>query len=129
MWTRLDDGRYLCADHGETFGATGSCPHPAHAVVAVEAADTPAPEDPQVIADEHWCREQRDRLVDLAVEMADARDERGAIDRVGYSTVAKLYDSALKFHRAAVEERHRKNDREHEIWLVDQHRKLKEKSH
>lgn len=129
MWTLLPSGKYHCADHDQAFGKAESCSHSDHAVIAVDSVDADAPEDPQVAADESWCRTQRDSLIALAVEMAEARDERGAIDRVGYSTVAKLYDSALKFHRAAVEERHRKNDREHEIWLVEQHRKLKEKAH
>ncbi len=61
--------------------------------------------------------------------MADERDERGAIDRAGYSTVAKLYDTALKYHRAATEERRARNDKEHELFLIDQHRRMKEKAH
>jgi hypothetical protein len=129
VWTRLDDGSYQCADHGETFGATGTCPHPDHAVASHAELDVDAPSDPQVAIDEAWCRAQRDAVVELAKQMADERDERGAIDRAGYSTVAKLYDTALKFHRAAVEERHRRGDKEHDIWLVNEHRRLKERSH
>lgn len=127
MWT-LVDGVPFCPEHGKSFGSTEVCPECPTRVTVVESNDA-APDDPQAHADEAWCREQRDRLVDLAIRMAEQRDEREAIDRVGYSTVAKLYDTALKFHRAAVEECHRRGDRQHEIWLVEQHRRLKERAH
>lgn len=129
MFIKLADGSYQCATHGETFGSTGTCPHPDHDVAASEESDAAAPEDPQARSDESWCRSQRDKLIELANGLAEERDEHGMISRVGYSTVAKLYDSALKFHRAAVEERHRESDKAHEIWLVDQHRKMKEQAH
>lgn len=128
-FVKLADGRYLCDEHHQTFGATGTCTHDDHARPAEEESETDAPDDPQVKIDESWCRAKRDELVQLARDLAEERDEHGMVSRVGFSTVAKLYDTALKYHRAAVEERHRKNDKEHEVWLVRQHRKMKENAH
>lgn len=75
--------------------------------------------------DEQWCRAQRDALIEIAEEMTTGREEREAVDRVGYSTVAKIYEVALKFHRCAMEERVRRDDKEHAKWLVEQARILK----
>jgi hypothetical protein len=88
--------------------------------------ETAAPQtlDPAALGDEQWCREQRDALIALAEDLTKVRDDKGAKDRVGYSTVAKLYDTALKFHRAAADERRRRGEHDHERWLVKQCREL-----
>lgn len=50
--------------------------------------------------------------------------DEGARDGAGLATVAKLADTALKFHRAAVDERRRRGEHDHERWLVRQCREL-----
>jgi hypothetical protein len=127
VWT-LVDGKPFCPEHQTSFGSTETCPRcPLPTQQAL--TDDPAPDDPQAREDEAWCRRQRDAVITMAEEMIGGREQREAIDRVGYSTVAKLYETALKFHRSAVEERHKRGDKEFEIWLVEQHRRLKEKAH
>lgn len=128
-WTRTDDGRQRCEEHGQTFALTQTCADPGCRPVAIEQHDDPPPVDIVAAKDEQWCRSCRDDLISLARLMTEQREEREAIDRVGFSTAAKLYDTALKFHRAAVEVRNRDSDWEREQWLVEQHRRLKGAAH
>lgn len=122
-WQTDAAGNTMCA-HG-TFGPLETCADCLALVTPDSGAPAEMPVNPAAHADELWCRAQRDALIALAVEMTVGRDEREAVDRVGYSTVAKIYEVALKFHRAAMDERVRRDDKEHARWLVEQARILK----
>lgn len=122
MYERTETG-YRCQLHGVEFSPVETCPHgPDCGELDTHHA---AEHDQAALEDEGWCRRQRDKLIAIADEMADGREEREAIDRVGYSTLAKIYDTALKYHRAAMEERVRRGDKEHDRWLVEQNRILR----
>jgi aspartyl/asparaginyl beta-hydroxylase (cupin superfamily) len=74
--------------------------------------------------DETLCRTIRDEILELARGYKDQREENESKDRIGFSTVAKLYDCALKWHRAAVEERTKQGDKDFAAWLVEEKRRL-----
>lgn len=154
MWTDIGGDQQHCDRHGVTFrksqvcGACVTDPGPPPEQVKAETAD------PASTADEQWCREQRDMLIAIAVDSsalaaAPARTPRAPAEpgkdgdeRDGWffwrghwrpldvaivaspATVAKLADTALKFHRAAVDERRRRGEHDHERWLVKQCREL-----
>lgn len=75
-------------------------------------------------ADDLWCLEQRDFLTKLAKELAKERKKEKAKDRVGYSTICNLLETAHKFHRTHVEERVRHEEFDRDKWLVEQNRIL-----
>lgn len=121
-WETTDDGQQRCPTHGHTFGALEYCP--ACPIGGGEVADVTRPSEAVARADEDLCRVVRDEILVVARQLQEQRDDREAIDRVGYSTVAKLYDTALKWHRAATDERARRGDREFATWLVEEKRRL-----
>lgn len=126
MWLPVGDDQQRCERHPDAgaFRKLDPCPGcltdpgPALEQAQAEVVDAAA------LADEEWCRAQRDALIKLAGDFASERADREAKDRIGYSTVAKLYDTALKFHRAAADERRRRGEHDHERWLVKQCREL-----
>lgn len=153
----LEGDHQRCPRHDTTFSKLEECPaasdaNPCDAGPPSEQTDEEA-HDPAAIADEQWCREQRDMLITAAKDAAGqqgspAPTEPGADGEeragwfcwrgkwrqlappkgadVGLSTVAKLADTALKYHRAAVEERRRRGEHDHDRWLVKQARLLKQ---
>lgn len=152
----LEGDHQRCERHDTTFTKLDCCPAcendpgPAAQQAELEVLD------PDAAADEQWCRDQRDVLMAAARDAAGQQGqvteqptEPGAADGeeqggwffwrgkwrpvdppkgadVGLSTVAKLADTALKFHRAAVDERRRRGERDHDRWLVKQARQLKQ---
>jgi len=153
---RVEGDHTICDRHGNRFAKGQTCPgciaDPGQRVEQAERDEA----DPAALADEQWCRERRDAVTALAETLSGQRaqprtaeppaepgregEERGGWfywrgewrradpkDKdVGYSTVAKLYDTALKFHRAAVEERRARGEKDHDRWLVRRARELKQ---
>lgn len=117
-----NDGRERCLEHGHVFGALDSCPDCTSATGGpVESA---RPSESEAVADESLCRAVRDEILELARGYKDQREESESKDRIGFSTVAKLYDCALKWHRAAMEERTKRGDKDFAAWLVEEKRRL-----
>lgn len=90
----------------------------------VENLDPAQPNREELISHKQWLIDQRDFYSGLAHQLADERDEREAKDRVGYSTVAKLGEVALKFERASMEIILKQGDEEFAAWLVEEKRRL-----
>ncbi len=116
---------YACP-HGKKVTALSPCDECRPEDFDLEAEDTS--ENPQAIADAAWCRSVRDQITAAATALLEERDEAGKRNRSGYATVAKLLDTALKFHRCAVEERQEKDDKDHDRWLVEKNRELQQRS-
>jgi uncharacterized Zn finger protein (UPF0148 family) len=121
-WQTTDDGQLLCPEHGKTFGPLGYCPS-CDAGGGTEAAND-KPGRAQAEADQSLCRTVRDEILTVARSYADERDENDSKDRIGWSTVAKLYDCALKWHRAAMEERLKRDDENFAAWIMEEKRRL-----
>lgn len=122
LYEPTEDGRTRCTEHGHTFGALESCPQCEFGEDAVANAERPSEEIAS--ADEQLCRSIRDEILELARSYKEQREENESKDRIGFSTVAKLYDCALKWHRAATEERSKRGDRDFAAWLVEERRRL-----
>lgn len=75
-------------------------------------------------ADAAYCEARRNELVDLAQLQQEKRVENESQDRIGAATVAKLYDTALKWHRAAREIRDRRREIEHDEMLIAHEREM-----
>jgi hypothetical protein len=116
------DGQQRCPEHGRTFSAIEYCPE----CPVVADVETPAdrPSEAQADADASLCRTVRDEILAVARSYSDERDDNESKDRIGWSTVAKLYDCALKWHRAAMEERMKREDKDFAAWLVEEKRRL-----
>lgn len=71
------------------------------------------------IEDAEFCCKRRDELIEIARGQQDRREENESQDRIGAATVAKLYDTALKWHRAAREIRDRRREIEHDRMLIE----------
>lgn len=121
-WQTTSDGRQHCPDHGHTFGSLGYCPD-CEIGGAVEVSNV-RPDRVQADADQTLCRTVRDEILEIARSYKDQREENESKDRVGFSTVAKLYDCALKWHRAAMEERIKRGDEDFAAWIVEEKRRL-----
>jgi hypothetical protein len=152
---RVEGDFTICDRHATRVPKGQSCPacitDPGPQEAQAERDDS----DPAALADERWCRDRRDAVTALAesisghrarprtadppAELGKEGEERDGWfcwrgewrrsdpkEDVGYSTVAKLYDTALKFHRAAVEERRARGDKDHDRWLVRRARELKQ---
>jgi hypothetical protein len=111
---------------------SGRCVH-GHEVTAMSPCDLcPRDDDagvgrPSRVAadeDEQLARTVRDEILELARQYKDQRDENESKDRIGFSTVAKLYDTALKWHNAATRERSTRDDKAFAEWLVEEKRRL-----
>lgn len=111
-----DQGR--CLRHGSTFRKGDVCT----ACVADPGppADHAEPEriDEASIADEQWFRDRAQLLWGYVEDLTTAKDGLPKKSRIQYATIAKVADTALKFQRAAVEERRRRGEHAHERWLV-----------
>lgn len=121
-WQTTDDGQTRCTAHGHTFGPLGYCPD-CEAGGGAEAAN----ERPSTSARDElraWYLSERDFYASLAHQLADERDEREAKDRIGYSTIAKLGDVAIKYARAAAELIGKQGDEDFAAWLVEEKRRL-----
>ena len=70
------------------------------------------------IEDAEFCCARRDELIELAQGQQERREENESQDRIGAATIAKLYDTALKWHRAAREIRDRRREIEHDRMLI-----------
>lgn len=75
-------------------------------------------------ARESFCVEQRDKLIAIADGQQERREDNESQDRIGAATVAKLYDTALKFDRAAAEERGKQFEAAHDRMLVANEREM-----
>jgi len=125
-WVREDDGQTYCGLHDHRFVAgIATCPGCDSDPLDSTTLDDAQPVDAVALADEAWCRTERDYLTKLAHELEEERDEHGLRSRMGFSTVAKVMDTALKYHRAAVEDRVRRGDIEHDRYLAAEVRRLK----
>jgi hypothetical protein len=122
IYERTSDG-YRCRTHGVDFGLIDSCPHgPDCGDSTHDHADPP---DAEATSHDSWLLERRDEVIALAKQMAEERDERGAIDRAGYSTVFKGYETALKYERTYLERKDKRDEKSHDEWLVEQNRMLR----
>jgi hypothetical protein len=152
---RVEGDHGICDRHTTRFPKGQSCPgciaDPGPRVEPAEHDEV----DPSALADERWCRDRRDAVTALAETLSGQRARPRTADppgdpgqdgeerdgwfywrgqwrrsdpkeEIGFSTVAKLYDTALKFHRAAVEERRARGDKDHDRWLVKRARELKQ---
>lgn len=116
------DGRQRCPDHGHTFSSIEYCPDCPIGSDVEAAPERPA--ETGADADASLCRTVRDEILAVARSYSDERDDNESKDRIGWSTVAKLYDCALKWHRAAMEERMKREDKDFAAWLVEEKRRL-----
>ena len=140
MWVSQDDGLTRCTACGVSFHAGAeSCrcasqPSPS----SQPSGDKPTAAARTDLADERWCRTQRDRLIALAQQVSPPKPtpkpkgkakpkKADSADRADCATAAKIFETALKFHRTAMEERVRRGDRDHDQWLVAQHRELQQR--
>lgn len=123
MWL-IEGERKRCDRHQATFSKLDVCPEcttdPGSEIDFAE----PEIVDHAAIADATWCRERRDALLAFALRMTMAVSDRKSKARIEYSTIAKIYDAALTYHRAAVESAQTRRDRNHDRWLVKQCRDL-----
>jgi hypothetical protein len=123
MWV-IEGDRKRCERHKTTFSKLDVCPAcTADPGPEIDFAE-PEVADPVAVADETWCRDKRDELLAFAQRMTTSVSERESKARIEYSTIAKIYDTALKYHRAAVEAAQTRGDRNHDRWLVKQCREL-----
>ena len=76
------------------------------------------------IEDAQFCCDRRDELIGLAQDQQERREDAEAQDRIGAATIAKLYDTALKWHRAAREIRDRRREIEHDRILIEHEREM-----
>ena len=121
-WQTTDDGRQLCVDHGHEFDALGYCPD---CTADYEPAIKERKLDTHRLAyaDEKYCREQRNELVTIARDLS--KTKKGDFpDLNAMSCGVKYFDSALKWHRAAMAERARRGDQEFAEWLVEEKQRL-----
>ena len=121
-WQTTDDGQLRCSAHGQTFGPLGYCS--GCDIGGGTDAVNARPDRAVATEDEGLCRTVRDEILDIARSYKDQRDENESKDRIGFSTVAKLYDCALKWHRAAMEERIKRGDEDFASWIVEEKRRL-----
>jgi hypothetical protein len=75
-------------------------------------------------ARELFCITQRDKLIALADNQQERREDAEGQDRIGAATIAKLYDTALKYDRAAAEERMRQFEAAHDRMLIANEREM-----
>lgn len=75
-------------------------------------------------AHEAFCLEQRDKLIAIADGQQQRRDDAEGQDRIGAATIAKLYDTALKWDRAATEERAKQFEAMHDRMLIANEREM-----
>jgi hypothetical protein len=113
-----------CTRHGTTFGKVDVCPACIGDPGPALEPDQARAADPAALEDERWLRDRRDELLEVARKMTTSATARKSKARVEYSTVAKVYDTALKYHRAAAEERRARGEHDHERWLIKQCREL-----
>lgn len=73
---------------------------------------------------ETWCIEQRDKLIALADGQQERRDDAEGQDRIGAATIAKIYDTALKYDRAAAAELAKQFEAAHDRMLVANERDM-----
>ncbi len=73
---------------------------------------------------ELFCLKQRDKLIGLADDQEERREDAEGQDRIGAATIAKLYDTALKYDRAAAEERMRQFEAAHDRMLIANEREM-----
>lgn len=71
------------------------------------------------LEDAEFCCARRDELIDIARGQQERREDNESQDRIGAATIAKLYDTALKWHRAAREIRDRRREIEHDRMLIE----------
>lgn len=121
-WQQTADGNY-CPAHNHKFGALEYCPDCDIGGSAGDEAN-PRPDNSVARSDEELARTVRDEILTLARGFQDQREENESKDRVGFSTVAKLYDTALKWHRAATGERGTRDDQDFAAWLVEEKRRM-----
>lgn len=123
-WERTADGRNKCPSHGHVFTDVEYCPDCPSGGGEAKTASRPSEEAAE--ADEGLCRKVRDEILALARggETTADKNESDTTDGAGLSTIAKLYDCALKWHRAAMEERMKRGDKDFAAWLVEEKRRL-----
>lgn len=121
-WQTIESGRQLCADHGHEFDALGYCPD---CTADYEPSITERNSETRKLAyaDEKYCREMRNELVVTARDLSKTKKGDFA-DLNAMSCAVKYFDSALKWHRAAMSERARRNDQEFAEWLVAEKQRL-----
>lgn len=73
---------------------------------------------------ETFCYARRDELIDIARGQQERREDNESQDRIGAATVAKLYDTALKWHRAGAEELGRQIETLHDRMLTEHERDM-----
>jgi hypothetical protein len=124
-WILVGDQKH-CKRHPEVgpFSKLDVCPRciddPGPAIERSE----PERIDAESIADEKWFSDRAEQLWGYVAALTTAADGLPKKSRIQYSTIAKVADTALKFKRAAVEERRRRGEHDHERWLVKQCREL-----
>ena len=121
-WQTTDDGQLRCSEHGQTFGPLGYCS--GCDIGGGTDVVNARPDRTAAEADMLLCPEVRDEILEIARSYKDQREENESKDRIGFSTVAKLFDCALKWHRAAMEERIKKGDEDFASWIVEEKRRL-----
>jgi hypothetical protein len=113
-----------CLRHSLTFAKKDVCP--GCITDPPPALDQAEPElvDQAAVDDEQWLRARRDELLAFATQMTKTIDGTKTRARIQFSTLAKVYDTALKYHRAAADERRARAEHSHDRWLVKQCREL-----
>lgn len=76
------------------------------------------------LEDAAYCCARRDELIELARGQVERREANESQDRIGAATVAKLYDTALKWHRASREIRDRRREIDHDRMLIEHEREM-----
>lgn len=90
-----------CQRHNQTFGALSQCTGCFDDPLPPPTADEISDVDQQDIDDEKFCRDQRDFLISLARGQQERREDNESQDRIGAATIAKVFDTAYKWHRGA----------------------------
>lgn len=71
-----------------------------------------------------WARSCRDELIELAKGQEKRREDNESQDRIGAATIAKLYDTAIKFERYAAERHDKIAEVHHDRELMDHERQM-----
>lgn len=123
-WIIKADGSKLCDRHNVTFSKRDVCSHCITDPGAATETEIAESNDQGALEDEQWFRDKADQLWGFVEKMCGSASDEKKKNRVEYSTIAKVADTACKFMRAAVEERRRRDEHRHDRWLVKQCREL-----
>ncbi len=113
-----------CERHGTTYTALEPCAQCWDDPGPAPSAEVEATDDDAVLAIERIAHETGRALIERGMEWIRIREENGHKDRIGESTVVKLFDAGAKYLRLELEIVDRRVQRAHEKYVADSARAL-----